>query len=156
MNEDMNSKGCIHKLKDGNKWNLTSFNSWNHIRIFIITHFFNLISIYFFKFCKWISFSSVVSLSVSIYYKVKNPYVLHLGNFIALTCYFVSPYFCWFSSICLLFSSLVGLSLVLIMKLFFLNTPVFFMFSWYIDYKLKWRPINSANDCCPSSLCVCM
>lgn len=27
MNEDMNSKGCIHKLKDGNKWNLTSFNS---------------------------------------------------------------------------------------------------------------------------------
>lgn len=26
MNEDMNSKGCINKIVDGNKWNLTSFN----------------------------------------------------------------------------------------------------------------------------------
>lgn len=27
MNEDKNSKGCAQKLKDGNKWNLTSFNA---------------------------------------------------------------------------------------------------------------------------------
>lgn len=27
MNEDQNSRGCSNKIKDGNKWNLLSFNS---------------------------------------------------------------------------------------------------------------------------------
>ena len=27
MNEDEKSPGCAHKLKDGNRWNLTSFNN---------------------------------------------------------------------------------------------------------------------------------
>ena len=27
MNEDKNSRGCGYKVKDGNKWNLSSFNA---------------------------------------------------------------------------------------------------------------------------------
>lgn len=27
MNEDRNDSGCVKKVKDGNKWNMTSFNN---------------------------------------------------------------------------------------------------------------------------------
>jgi hypothetical protein len=28
MNEDKKSGGCVHKVKDGNRWNLSSFNNF--------------------------------------------------------------------------------------------------------------------------------
>ena len=116
----------------------------------------SLISICFRSPYKWISFSRVLSLSVYISYKVKKPSVLHLGNFMAFTYSFDSPYLTLFYSICLLRSSLVGLLLVLIIELFFRVTLVLFILSWNTFYKLRWSPMKSPRLCCPSSLWVCM
>lgn len=113
-------------------------------------------SISFFRFSRWISFSSVFSLSVSISSRVRNPSVLHLGSLIALTYSFVSPYFSRFSSMCFLRYSLVGLLLVLIMKLFLRVTPVLRMLSWKIFSRLRCRPMKSPKDCWPRRRCVCM
>ena len=114
------------------------------------------ISIYFFRFYKWIIFYKVLSLSVSISSRVRNPSVLHLGNLMTLTSSLESPYLILFYSICLLRSSLVGLLLVLMMKLFLRVTPVFFMLSWNTFSRLRCSPMKSPRDCWPSRRWVCM
>ena len=116
----------------------------------------NLISISFLRFSRWINFSKVLSLSVSISSRVKKPSVLHLGSLIAFTSSLLRPYFRLFSSICLFRSSFVGLLLVLMMKLFFLVTPIFFILSWKTFSRLRWSPMKSPRDCWPKSLWVCM
>ena len=82
--------------------------------------------------------------------------LLHLGNLIAFTSYLLRPYLSLFSSICRFRSSLVGLLLVLMIKLFLRVTPVLFILSWKTFSKLRWSPIKSPRDCWPSSRCVCM
>ena len=93
------------------------------------------------------SFSRVLSLSVSISSRVRKPSVRQRGSLMALTCSLVSPYFSWLSSIWRLRSYLVGLLLVLMIELFFRVTPVFFMLSWNTRYKFRCSPMKSPKLC---------
>ena len=78
---------------------------------------------------KWLIFYRVLSLSVSIYYKVRNPWVLQRGNLIVFIYSVVKPYFCRLWSILRRRYSLVGLSSLLTIKLFLRRTSTFLALS---------------------------